>query len=99
MTSGYYGWKISGSQQSFLTEELPFYSWEQLCTVIFFISFLPYFQVHGLLSSRNFVTMATWRKDFLLLTVYKAHISKVYFVVVVFILYVFRLTAVKTWIH
>ena len=25
------------------------------------------------MSSRNFVTMATWRKDFLLLTVYKAH--------------------------
>ena len=43
--------------------------------------------------------MATWRKDFLLLTVYKAHISKVYFVVVVLILHVFRLTAVKTWIH
>ena len=52
------------------------------------------------LNSRNFVTMATWRNDFLLLTVYKAHISKVYFVVVVvFILHVFRLTEVKTWIH
>ena len=34
-TSGDYGFKISGSQQSFLTEELPFYSWKQLCTVIF----------------------------------------------------------------
>ena len=65
----------------------------------FFICFLPYFQVHGLLSSRNFVTMATWRKDFILLTVYKAHISKVYFAVVVFMLDVFCLTAVKTWIH
>ena len=65
----------------------------------FFICFLPYFQVHGLLSSRNFVTMATWRKDFLLLTFHKAHISKVYFVVVVFILHVFRLTSFNTWIH
>ena len=48
---------------------------------------------------QNFVPMATWRNDFLPLTVYKAHISKVYFVFVVFILHVFRLTAVKTWIH
>ena len=71
----------------------------ELCTVIFFICFLPYLQVHGLLSSRNFVTMATSRNDSLLLTVFKAHISKVYFVVVVFILHVFRLTAVKTWIY
>ena len=51
------------------------------------------------LNSRNFVTMATWRNDFLLLTVYKAHISKVYFVVVVLILHVLRLTAVKTSIR
>ena len=33
---------------------------------------------YSLLSSRNFLTTATWRNDFLLLTVYKAHISKVY---------------------
>ena len=65
----------------------------------FSICFLPYLQVHGLLSSRNFVTRATWRKDFLLLTVYKVHISNVYFVVVVVILHLFRLTAVKTWVH
>ena len=41
------------------------------------------------LNSRNFVTIATWRNDYPLLTVYKAHISKVYFVVVAFILHVF----------
>ena len=99
MTSGYNGCKISGSQQSFLTEELPFYSYEQLCTVIFFYLLSAIFAGPRVLNSRNFVIMATWRNDFLLLTVYKAHISKVYFVVVVLILHVLRLTAVKTSIR
>ena len=35
--------------------------------------------------------MATWRKDFLPLTVHKVHINKVYFVVVVFIFFIFLL--------
>ena len=43
---------------------------EQLCTgksyVIFFVFFLPYLQVqdNGLLSSRNYITMATWPNYF-----------------------------------
>ena len=68
MTSEYHRCKISTTQQSFFTQELPFYSWDQLCTVIFFICFLPYLQVPSSLSSRNVVTMVTWRNDFPLLT-------------------------------
>ena len=84
--------------QNFWISTIPFYSWEQLCTVIFFICFLPYVQVHGLLSSRNFVTMATWRNDFLLLTVYKAHISKAYSVAVdlCYMSFVWRQSVIST---
>ena len=46
--SCYYGSKIFGSQQSFLTIFL-------LCP--------PYLQDHGLLRSRNFATTATWRSN------------------------------------
>ena len=51
----------------------------------FFHLFSAIFAGPRALNSRNFVTMATWRNDFLLFTVYKARISKVYFVVVVLI--------------
>ena len=62
----------------------------------FFHLFSAIFAGPRVLNFRNFVTIATWRNDYPLLTVYKAHISKVYFVVVVLILHVIRLTAVKT---
>ena len=55
----------------------------------FFHLFSAIFAGPRVLNSRNFVTIATWRDDYPLLTVYKAHISKVYFVVVAFILHVF----------
>ena len=34
--------------------------------------FLPHLQYHGLLRSRNFATMATWRNDFISLLAYKS---------------------------
>ena len=48
---------------------LPFCSWVLLCSrksymSIFFLFFLPYLQDHGLLRSRNYATLATWRNDF-----------------------------------
>ena len=39
--------------------------------VNFFVFFLQYLQYHGLLRSRNFATMATWRNDFFSLLAYK----------------------------
>ena len=44
--------------------------------IFFFIFFLPYLQNHGLLRSRNFVIMVTWRNDFSsLLETYKLNRS------------------------
>ena len=78
MTSCYYGHKIPGSQQSFLTETAfalssderkvwaTFCSWVQSCTgKSFFCLFLPYYlQDQGLLRSRYFATMAIWCNNF-----------------------------------
>ena len=55
---------------------LPSCSWVQSYTgksymLIFSFFFLQYLQYHGLLRSRNFATMATWRNDFFSLLAYK----------------------------
>ena len=74
VTSRYYGCKISGSQQSLLTETsndgrkvwasvlFPSATMHRKVTqCIFSFFFLPYLQDRGLLRSRNIATMATWR--------------------------------------
>ena len=69
MTSGYHGsktavciverWKKSMGYRSVSEVQ----SWTGKTRVNFFV-FLPYLQDHGLLTSINFATMATWRNNF-----------------------------------
>lgn len=60
VTSRYHGNKISGSQQSFFQKRPFALSNDGSHSRQFF--FLQYLQDLGLLKSRNFATMATWRK-------------------------------------
>ena len=81
VTSRYHGHNLH-SRKTEEKYELLFCSWVQSRTGKPYMSnfslffFLPYLQNHGLLRSRNFVTMVRWRNDiFSLLETYKLNRS------------------------